>query len=322
MNRRTLLLSGLAGALLPGQAAAQARYPDRSIRMVVPFAPGGATDVAGRVVADALSEILGQPVVVENRSGSGGNIGVTAVATSVPDGYTLMMGTQALLTQNPYLYVNLAKNPQTDLVPVANAFKTDMILVASPKLGIITVPDIVALARAKPDTLNYGSAGNGSAAHILMELLKSRTGMVMRHVPYRGTAQAMTDLVIGTLDLMIDSMPSALGQIQGGNVVPIAVCGPTRNSRLPAVPTMTEAGIKDYQSIAWLAVFAPKGTPEAVVSKLDAAIKTALVKPEVLQRAEASGLDGDYVSSADLGNRIASEATQWSQVIKAAGIKL
>jgi len=322
MNRRTLLLSGLAGALLPGQAAAQARYPDRPIRMVVPFAPGGATDVAGRVVADALSEILGQPVVVENRSGSGGNIGVTAVATSVPDGYTLMMGTQALLTQNPYLYVNLAKNPQTDLVPVANAFKTDMILVASPKLGIITVPDIVALARAKPDTLNYGSAGNGSAAHILMELLKSRTGTVMRHVPYRGTAQAMTDLVAGTLDLMIDSMPSALGQIQGGNVVPIAVCGPTRNSRLPAVPTMTEAGIKDYQSIAWLAVFAPKGTPEAVVSKLDAAIKTALVKPEVLQRAEASGLDGDYVSSADLGNRIASEATQWSQVIKAAGIKL
>jgi len=322
MDRRTLLLSGLAGALLPGQAAAQARYPDRPIRMVVPFAPGGATDVAGRVVADALSEILGQPVVVENRSGSGGNIGVTAVATSVPDGYTLMMGTQALLTQNPYIYVNLAKNPQTDLVPVANAFKTDMILVASPKLGIITVPDIVALARAKPDTLNYGSAGNGSAAHILMELLKSRSGSVMRHVPYRGTAQAMTDLVAGTLDLMIDSMPSALGQIQGGNVVPIAVCGPTRNSRLPAVPTMTEAGIKDYQSIAWLAVFAPKGTPEAVVSKLDAAIKTALVKPEVLQRAEASGLDGDYVSSADLGNRIASEATQWSQVIKAAGIKL
>ena len=322
MDRRTLLLSGLASALLAGQAAAQPSYPDRPIRMVVPFAPGGATDVAGRVVADALSEILGQPVVIENRSGSGGNIGVTAVATSAPDGYTLMMGTQALLTQNPYLYVNLAKNPQTDLVPVANAFKTDMILVASPRLGISTVPDIVALARAKPDTLNYGSAGNGSAAHILMELLKSRTGSVMRHVPYRGTAQAMTDLVAGTLDLMIDSMPSALGQIQGGNVVPIAVCGPTRNPRLPAIPTMTEAGIKDYQSIAWLAVFAPAGTPEAVVSKLEAAIKTALVKPQVLQRAETSGLDGDYASSADLANRIASEAILWSQVIKAASIKL
>jgi len=322
MDRRTLLLSGLASALLPGQAAAQPSYPDRPIRMVVPFAPGGATDVAGRVVADALSEILGQPVVIENRSGSGGNIGVTAVATSAPDGYTLMMGTQALLTQNPYLYVNLTKNPQTDLVPVANAFKTDMILVASPRLGISTVPDIVAVARAKPDTLNYGSAGNGSAAHILMELLKSRTGSVMRHVPYRGTAQAMTDLVAGTLDLMIDSMPSAFGQIQGGNVVPIAVCGPTRNPRLPAVPTMTEAGIKDYQSIAWLAVFAPTGTPEAVVSKLEAAIKTALVKPQVLQRAETSGLDSDYAPSADLGNRIASEAILWSQLIKAAGIKL
>jgi tripartite-type tricarboxylate transporter receptor subunit TctC len=180
----------------------------------------------------------------------------------------------------------------------------------------------VALTHAKPDTLNYGSAGNGSAAHILMELLKSRTGSVMRHVPYRGTAQAMTDLVAGTLDLMIDSMPSALGQIQGGNVVPIAVCGPTRNPRLPAIPTMTEAGIKDYQSIAWLAVFAPTGTPEAVVSKLEAAIKTALVTSQVLQRAETSGLDGDYAPSADLRNRIASEAILWSQVIQAAGIKL
>jgi tripartite-type tricarboxylate transporter receptor subunit TctC len=322
MDRRNLLIGGLAGALLPGLAAAQSRYPDRPVRMVVPFSPGGATDVAGRVVADALSEILGQPVVVENRSGSGGNIGVIAVATSAPDGYTLMMGTQALLTQNPYLYVNLAKNPQIDLVPVANAFKTDMILVASPRLGVTTVPDIVALARAKPDALNYGSAGNGSAAHILMELFKSRTGTAMRHIPYRGTAQAMVDLVAGTLDLMIDSMPSALGQIQGGNVVPITVCGPTRNSRLPAVPTMNEADIKDYQSIAWLALFAPTGTPEAIVSRLDAAIKTALVKPQVLQRAEAAGLDGDYASSAELGKRIASEATQWSQVITTAGIKL
>jgi len=322
MDRRTLLLGGLAGALVPGLAAAQSRYPDRPVRMVVPFSPGGATDVAGRVVADALTEILGQPVVVENRSGSGGNIGVTAVATSAPDGYTLMMGTQALLTQNPYLYVNLAKNPQTDLVPVANAFKTDMIMVASPRLGITTVPDIVALARARPDTLNYGSAGNGSAAHILMELFKSRTGTAMRHIPYRGTAQAMADLVAGTLDLMIDSMPSALGQIQGGSVVPIAVCGPTRNSRLPAVPTMTETDIKDYRSIAWLAVFAPTGTPEAIVSRIDAAIKSALVKPHVLQRAEAAGLDGDYASSVDLGKRIAFEATQWSQVITTAGIKL
>jgi tripartite-type tricarboxylate transporter receptor subunit TctC len=168
------------------------------------------------------------------------------------------------------------------------------------------VPDIVTLARAKPDTLNYGSAGNGSAAHILMELFKSRTGTAKRHVPYLGTAQAMADLVAGTLDLMIDSMPSALGQIQGGNVVPLAVCGPTRNSRSPAVPTMTEADIKDYQSIAWLAVFAPMGTPDAIVSKLDAAIKIALVKPKVLQRAEAAGLDGDYAPSADLGKCIAS----------------
>jgi tripartite-type tricarboxylate transporter receptor subunit TctC len=319
MKRRTIL----AGALLaaPGLAAAQSKYPDRPIRMVVPFAPGGATDVAGRVTASALSEVLGQPVVVENRAGSGGNIGVGLAASAAPDGYTLMMGTQALLTQNPYLYADLPKNPQTDLVPVAGAFKTDMIMVASPKLAKTTVRDIVALALAKPDTLNYGSAGNGSAAHILMELLKSRTGVQMRHVPYRGTAPALTDLVAGTLDLMIDSMPSALGQIEGRNVVPLAVCGPVRNSRLPDVPTMTEAGIRDYNAVAWLALFAPKGTPPDIVATLAAAVKAGLT-PQVLQRGEKAGLDPDYRSSADLAKRIAEESVLWSRVIADAGIRL
>jgi tripartite-type tricarboxylate transporter receptor subunit TctC len=321
MKRRTFLGGALLAAT-PGIAFAQAKYPDRVIRMVVPFAPGGATDVAGRVTANALSEVLGQTVVVENRAGSGGNIGVGLVATSPADGYTLMMGTQALLTQNPYLYAELPKNPQTDLVPVAGAFKTDMIMVASPKLGRKTVQDIVALALAKPDTLNYGSAGNGSAAHILMELLKSRTGSLMRHVPYRGTAPALTDLVAGTLDLMIDSMPSALGQIEGGNVVPVAVCGPARNPRLPNVPTMTEAGIKDYNAVAWLAPFAPKGTPPDIVATLDAAVKASLDKPQVVQRGEKAGLDPDYRSSSELARRIAEDSALWSQVIKAAGIRL
>jgi tripartite-type tricarboxylate transporter receptor subunit TctC len=321
MKRRAFLGGALAAAA-SGTALAQSKYPDRVIRMVVPFAPGGATDVAGRVTASALSDVLGQPVVVENRAGSGGKIGVGLAASAAPDGYTLMMGTQALLTQNPYLYADLPKNPQIDLVPVAGAFKTDMIMVASPKLGKTTVQDIVALARAKPDTLNYGSAGNGSAAHILMELLKSRTGTQMRHVPYRGTAPALTDLVAGTLDLMIDSMPSALGQIEGRNVVPIAVCGPVRNPRLPDVPTMTEAGIKDYNAVAWLALFAPKGTPGDIVAALDAAVKASLDKPQVAQRGEKAGLDPDYRSSADLARRITEESALWSQVIKDAGIRL
>jgi tripartite-type tricarboxylate transporter receptor subunit TctC len=319
MKRRAFLASTLLAAV-PGLAAAQ-KYPDRPVRMVVPFAPGGATDVAGRVTASALSDVLGQPVVVENRAGSGGNLGVGLVAAAAPDGYTLMMGTQALLTQNPYLYANLAKNPQTDLVPVAGAFNTDMIMVASPKLGKSAVQDIVALALGKPDVLNYGSAGNGSAAHILMELLKSRTGAQMRHVPYRGTAPALTDLFAGTLDLMIDSMPSALGQIEGKNVVPVAVCGPVRNPRLPDVPTMTEAGIKDYIAVAWLALFAPKGTPPDIVATLDAAVKAGLT-PSVVQRGEKAGLDPDYRSAADLARRIVEELALWSRVIADAGIRL
>jgi tripartite-type tricarboxylate transporter receptor subunit TctC len=321
MKRRTFLTAAVLAAM-PGIAFSQTKYPDRAIRMVVPFAPGGATDVAARVTANAISEILGQPVVVENRAGGGGNIGVGAVATSPADGYTLMMGTQALLTQNPYLYADLPKNPQTDLVAVAGVFKTDMILVASPKLGKKTPQDIVSLAMTKPDGLNYGSAGNGSAAHVLMELLKSRTGTQMRHVPYRGTSLALTDLVAGTLDLMIDSIPSALGQIEGGNVVPIAVCGPLRNPRLPDVPTMTEAGIKDYNAVAWLALFAPKGTPAHIIATLDAAVKAALARPQVVERGEKAGLDPDYRSSSDLAKRIGDESIVWSQVIKAAGIRL
>jgi tripartite-type tricarboxylate transporter receptor subunit TctC len=319
MKRRTFLAGSLMLAL---PAHAQTKYPDRTVKVVVPFAPGGATDVAGRVIANALTEILGQPCVVENRAGSGGNIGVAAVATAPADGYTLMTGTAALLTQNPYLYTNPAKNPQTDLVPVACAFKTDMVMVASPKLGSTRVQDIVALARSKPNGLNYGSAGNGSAAHILMELFKSRTGVQMSHVPYRGTSPALTDLIAGTLDLMIDSVPSALGQIEANAVVPIAVCGPARNPRFLAVPTMTEAGVKDYDAIAWLALFAPSGTPAEIVATLDAAVKRAIDRPEVVQRAGKAGLDPDYQSSSALARRIAAESAVWSEVIKTAGIRL
>jgi tripartite-type tricarboxylate transporter receptor subunit TctC len=321
MKRRLFLAAALLAAT-PGIAFSQTKYPERAIRMLVPFAPGGATDVAARVTASAIAEILGQPVVVENRAGGGGNVGVSAAATSPADGYTLMMGTQALLTQNPYLYADLPKNPQTDLVAVAGVFKTDMILVASPKLGRKAVQEIIALAATKPDGLNYGSAGNGSAAHVLMELLKSRTGTQMRHVPYRGTSLALTDLVAGTLDLMIDSIPSALGQIEGGNVISIAVCGPVRNPRLPDVPTMTEAGIRDYNAVAWLALFAPSGTPAHIIATLDAAVKAALAKPQVVERGAKAGLDPDYRSSSELAKRIAEEAAVWSQVIKTAGIRL
>lgn len=320
MKRRTFIAALLAGASLAGSANAQT-YPQRTIKIIVPFAPGG-TDIAGRVVAEALSENLGQAVIVENRPGSGGNIGVAAAAMAEPDGYTLMMGTQALLTQNPHLYDNLTKNPQTDLVPVASAFKTDMIMVASPQLGAKTPQQIVSLARSKPDVLNYGSAGNGSAAHVLMELFLSRTETKIRHVPYKGTAPALVDLVTGTLDLMIDSVPSAQSQIEAGKVVPVAVSGPTRNPRFPNVPTMTEAGIRNFNTVAWLALFAPKGTPAAVVQRLDAAVKSALAKATVVQRGEKAGLDPDYVSSEALTKRIADESAVWTQIIKAADIRI
>ena len=321
LTRRALLHAGLfAAAASPLHA--QSRWPDKPLKMVVPFAPGGATDIAGRVTADAIAQVIGKPVIVENRAGGGGNLGVEAAASAAPDGYTLMMGTQALITQNPFPYDNLRKDPQKDLVPVVNAFKTDMIMVVSPKLQAKTLQEVIALAKARPDAMNYGSAGNGSAAHILMELFKVRSGAKITHIPYRGTGPALTDLVGGTLDLMIDSMASSIGQIKGGNVRPIAVCGPTRNPRLPDVPTFMESGLSDYSAVAWLAVFAPKGTPQDIIDRVDTAVKTSLAKPEVADRGVQAGLDVDYLSSADLQKRIVADTAIWSEVIRNAQIKV
>jgi tripartite-type tricarboxylate transporter receptor subunit TctC len=318
INRRTLL--GAMATLATAPTRAQGSWPARPVRIVVPFAAAGATDTGARVLADGLSRLLGESVVIENRTGAGGNIGIETVATSPPDGYTFMMGTQAMITWNPHLYQNLRTDPRRDLVAVVSAFSLDMVLVISPKLGAKTMADIIALAKSKPGKLSYGSAGNGSAAHILMEFVKAEAGIDIAHVPYRGTAPALNDLVSGSLDLMIDSLPSALGAIQGGIVAPVAVCGEKRNPRLPEVPTMKEAGLPGINAVPWLGVFAPLGTPQAILDRFQMATKEALTIPGNLERATKVALDSDWKSGSDLARQVEVDDKFWGPIIRKAGI--
>jgi len=299
----------------------QAAWPDRPITIIVPFAPGGATDVSARVLADGLSKELRQPVVIENRPGNGGNIGMEHAAAAKPDGYTFLMVTQALVTFNPHLQAEMKYDPRRDLVPVGNAFQTDMILVVNKSMPP-TLEGIIATAKANPSKLTYGSAGNGSAAHVLAELMKSMAGVDIRHIPYKGTAPALTDLVAGTINILIDSVPSALGQIRSGTIQAVAICGPKRNPRLPSVPTFSEAGLPEYKASAWLGLMAPRGTPDEIVSSLSEAMRHTLSQSEIADRSFKAGMDIDYLPASIFVARIKDDSVLWGKVIRDSGIKL
>lgn len=319
---RRIVMGGVLWALPISRAFPQARWPEGPVKVVVPFAAAGATDTGARNWAEGVSRVIGQSFIIENKPGAGGNVGIEATALAAPDGYTLMMGTQAMITWNPHLYGNLRKDPRRDLVPVAQVYSLDMVMVVSPKLGVKNVAQVIALARSRPGKLNYGSAGNGSAAHILMEFFKAETGTDLVHVPYRGTAPALNDLVAGSLDLMFDSVPSALGMIEGKTVIPVAVCGSKRNPRMPAVPTMVEAGFPKIDAVPWLGVFAPVGTPAAILSRLESATRAAVSDAANAERARKIGLDADFAGATDLARRIERESAFWGGVIARAGIKL
>ena len=250
-TRRSLLGATLAVPFLSHTALAQAWAPTRPIRFVVPFPPGGATDVVARVLGERMQASLGQAVTVENRTGAGGNVGVENVVRSAPDGYSILMGTTGTLTINPHLYTNMGFNPATDLAPIAMAFATDHVLIVNPSVPAQTVQEFIALVKARPNTISYGSGGNGSSTHLVPELFKMVAQLQMQHVPYRGSAPALNDTVSGTVQAMLDQLPSALGQIQGGRVRALAVTGPRRSALLPNVPTLAEIGLADAQATSW-----------------------------------------------------------------------
>jgi tripartite-type tricarboxylate transporter receptor subunit TctC len=322
-SRRSLALAALAAPLLPRIAAAQgagAWTPTRPLRMVVPFPPGGATDVVARVLAERMQEKLGQPVTVENRTGAGGNVGVENVVRSAPDGLSMLMGTTGTLTINPHLYANMGFNPANDLAGISMAFATDHVLVVNPAVPAQTAQEFIALLKARPGQLSFGSGGNGSSTHLVPELFKLVAQVDMQHVPYRGSAPALNDLVAGNVQVMLDQLPSALPMIQGGRVRALAVTGPRRSRLLPDLPTMAELGLPQAEATSWGAVMVPAGTPAPAIARLNAVIREALAEPGVQQRLAAAGADAVVSTPAELAGIMRSETEKWGRVVREARV--
>ncbi len=322
MTTRRQLLIGAAslGLIAPLQGRAQGWAPDRPIRFIIPFAPSGSTDVAGRILAERMGATLGQPVVVENRAGAAGNIGGEAVARARPDGFTLLMGTTGPMTTNQHIYRRMAFDPLRDLAPVSMVFTSDLVIVVHPSAPAHTLGELVALAKAKPGSLSFGSSGAGATTHTAMELFKLVAGVDMAHVPYRGSGAAMNDLIAGTIQVMMIQIAGAIGHIREGQVRPLAVTGQRRDPILPEVPTVAEAGFPGAEASSWGCIMVPAGTPAPVIERLNAAVREALADPTVQERMRNAGLQGVSSSPAELAALLRSESEKWGRVARQAGI--
>lgn len=320
LSRRLAL--ALPALVLPSASRAQGWAPTRPIRFVVPFAPGGATDIVARVLAEPMAERLGQPVPVENRTGAGGNVGVENVVRSAADGHSLLMGTTGTLTINPHLYSNMTFNPLTDLAPVGLAFGTDHVLIVHPSVPAQTAQEFLALARARPGQLSYGSGGNGTSTHTVAELFKLVAQVDIQHVPYRGSAPALNDTVAGNVQAMLDQVASALPMIQAGRVRALAVTGARRHPALPQVPTVAEIGLPAAEASSWGAVMAPAGTPAPVIERLNAVLREALALQTVKDRLAQVGAEAMTSTPQELAAYLRAETEKWGRVVREARITL
>lgn len=321
-TRALLQVAACTMAAAAGSAVAQDDYPSRPVRIVVPFAPGGSTDVVARILADKLAVELKQPVVVENKAGAGGNIGADAVAKAAPDGYTLLMGTTGVLAINSYLYKNLSYDAAKDFAPVSYTSLITNILVVKPEQPFRTVGELLATAKTRPGTLSFASSGAGSSTHLSGELFKAMAGVDIMHVPYKGSSQALTDVVSGQVTMLFDNAPSSMGFVQQGKLRALAVTSSKRMPNLPDVPTLDEAGVKGYESLSWSGIVAPAATPQPVIQKLNRAIDRILKMEDV--RSKLAGLGVEPVGGAPeaFTKHIRIESDKWGKLVKAAGISL
>ncbi|KAF1021290.1 MAG: hypothetical protein GAK30_01910 [Paracidovorax wautersii] len=323
-NRRQTCAALMAAALTvawPLAGRAQQTYPDRTITLLVPFSPGGGTDIAARLMADQLGKKLGQAVVVDNRAGAAGQIAADAVARAKPDGYTLLFANSGLMAINPWLY-KLSHDPARDFEPVSMFADLPFALVASPKVQARTVPQLVEQLRAQPDQFTFASSGSGGAPHLAGEKFQLATGTKMTHVPYKGGGPAMADLVAGHVDLLFASVLETASYVKSGKLVALAVTGPQRSPVLPDVPTLTEAGIRDADTGSWTAVLAPKGTPKAIVDQLSATIREVAQLPDVQQRLSAQGAVARGSTPEQLRDVAALDRGRYGELIRARNLKV
>jgi len=327
MRARRLLRGLLAGLITSGlslaftHAAAQS-YPVKPVRLVVPYAPGGATDIIARAAAVELSKTLGQAVTVDNRPGAGGNLGAELTARSAPDGYTMVMSASSLHGITPFLYSKLTYDPNKDLVPVIVFASFANVLVVNPEVKAGSVKELTALAKAQPGKLSCASSGSGSTIHMSCEMYKHMLGLDIQHVPYRGSGPAMVDLLGGQVNLMFDNIPSAITHIRSGKLRALATTGPKRAATLPDLPTMIEAGVPGYESTAWFGLAIPAGTPAEIIARMNAEGQKAAKAPEFIKRVTELGYEIIGGSSAQMAAMIQDEIKRWGPIVKASGAKV
>jgi tripartite-type tricarboxylate transporter receptor subunit TctC len=320
-----LLACFIAWAILGNAIAQQTQervYPTKPIRLVVTFPPGGSTDITARALAARMSERLEQPVLIDNRPGAGGNIGLDMVAKASPDGYTIGVGAAGALAVNISLYPKMPFDPLKDFAPVGMVAMIPFVLVAHPSLAAANLSELLAMAKAKPGSLSLGHGGNGTAMHLSAELLKQMAGIDVALVPYKGSGPATTDVMAEQIPLAISDIPASIAFIKSGRLKALGVTSTKRSAALPEVPTFAEAGVPGYESIGWFGVVAPAGTPAAVVNRLNAELQSALNDPEIRRRIVASGAEPMPGSSSEFRGIIESEILKWARVIKVSGARI
>lgn len=318
---RRAALGALPLLAAPLPLAAQPAWPNRPIRLVVPFQGGGATDVTARVIAERLSTTLGQPMVVDNRAGAGGNIGAEHVAKSDPDGHVLLMGTIGTATINQFLYSRMPYR-QEDLVPVALVNQVANGIIVHPDVRATTLAELIALAKAQPGALNYGTPGNGTSGHLSGEYLKTRAGIDLQHVPFRGTGGVIPELLAGRVQVAVDNLPAYLPHIAAGRLRLLCVTSRNRWFSVPEAPTVAESGIEGFEAVAWFGMQAPARTPRPVIERLSAAVLEAVAEPAIQAKLREIGSEPRPLGPAEFAAFIAAENAKWREVVRVAGARL
>lgn len=320
MLRRTFAFACLAVAAA-GSALAQA-FPSKPIRLIVPFPPGGGTDQLSRLVAQKLAESEKWTVVADNRAGAGGTLGIAEAVRAAPTGYDMVMGQKDNLIVAPWLYKNVGFDSTKDLVPVAHVAYTPVVIVARAESKFKTLKDVVAAAKAAPDTVTYGSPGNGTTIHLAGELFNQAAGIKLRHIPYKGSNPAMMDVLAGNVDLMVSSVPSALGQIKAGKLRALAVTSARRSSSLPDVPTVAESGYPGMDVSTWYGLFMPAGAPKDVVDQVHAAVNKLLATLDMKAAVQAQGAESQAMNQRQFADLVATDYRKWEGIVKASGAKI